>query len=190
MTGGDQVLPFVPPTAMLGNDVVDGEVAAAAPAVLARVPVPGEDLAPRELHAGARPLHQVHQADDRRRRDRHARRVDDLVIPLEELGLVRTEQVEGAPDVADVERLVVLIENQHRSVEHALPPGRDDTGRAEHAFAWCQERGRRGPRVQCGTFMTTITTSTWATKVGLARMLAGGVIMDVVTADHARIAEE
>jgi pyridoxal 5'-phosphate synthase pdxS subunit len=38
--------------------------------------------------------------------------------------------------------------------------------------------------------MTTITTSTWATKVGLARMLAGGVIMDVVTADHARIAEE
>jgi len=33
-------------------------------------------------------------------------------------------------------------------------------------------------------------TSTWATKVGLARMLAGGVIMDVVTADHARIAEE
>ncbi|MEP6680374.1 MAG: pyridoxal 5'-phosphate synthase lyase subunit PdxS [Chloroflexota bacterium] len=33
-------------------------------------------------------------------------------------------------------------------------------------------------------------TSTWATKVGLARMLAGGVIMDVVTADQARIAEE
>ena len=33
-------------------------------------------------------------------------------------------------------------------------------------------------------------TSTWATKVGLARMLAGGVIMDVVTADHAKIAEE
>ena len=34
-----------------------------------------------------------------------------------------------------------------------------------------------------------LQTSTWATKVGLARMLAGGVIMDVVTADHARIAE-
>jgi len=33
-------------------------------------------------------------------------------------------------------------------------------------------------------------TSTWATKVGLARMLAGGVIMDVVTADQARLAEE
>jgi pyridoxal 5'-phosphate synthase pdxS subunit len=32
--------------------------------------------------------------------------------------------------------------------------------------------------------------STFQTKVGLAEMLKGGVIMDVVTADHARIAEE
>jgi len=38
--------------------------------------------------------------------------------------------------------------------------------------------------------MTTMETSTWATKVGLARMLSGGVIMDVVTAEHARIAED
>jgi pyridoxal 5'-phosphate synthase pdxS subunit len=47
-----------------------------------------------------------------------------------------------------------------------------------------------GPEYNAGRYMTTIETSTWATKVGLARMLAGGVIMDVVTADHARIAEE
>ena len=32
--------------------------------------------------------------------------------------------------------------------------------------------------------------STWATKKGLAEMLKGGVIMDVVTAEHARIAED
>ncbi|HEU5085951.1 MAG TPA: pyridoxal 5'-phosphate synthase lyase subunit PdxS [Roseiflexaceae bacterium] len=32
--------------------------------------------------------------------------------------------------------------------------------------------------------------STWTTKVGLAQMLKGGVIMDVVTADQAKIAEE
>ncbi len=31
---------------------------------------------------------------------------------------------------------------------------------------------------------------TWAVKTGLAQMLKGGVIMDVVTVDHARIAEE
>ena len=32
--------------------------------------------------------------------------------------------------------------------------------------------------------------STWREKVGLAEMLKGGVIMDVVTADHAKIAED
>ncbi len=36
----------------------------------------------------------------------------------------------------------------------------------------------------------TAETSTWATKVGLAQMLKGGVIMDVVTVEHARIAED
>ena len=33
-------------------------------------------------------------------------------------------------------------------------------------------------------------TGTWGVKVGLAQMLKGGVIMDVVTAEHAKIAEE
>ncbi|MDR3546332.1 MAG: pyridoxal 5'-phosphate synthase lyase subunit PdxS [Candidatus Limnocylindrales bacterium] len=36
----------------------------------------------------------------------------------------------------------------------------------------------------------TVETSTWATKNGLAQMLKGGVIMDVVTPEHARIAED
>ena len=36
----------------------------------------------------------------------------------------------------------------------------------------------------------SVDTSTWTTKTGLAQMLKGGVIMDVVTAEHARIAED
>ena len=36
----------------------------------------------------------------------------------------------------------------------------------------------------------TAETSTWATKKGLAQMLKGGVIMDVVTPEQARIAED
>ena len=36
----------------------------------------------------------------------------------------------------------------------------------------------------------TVETSTWATKKGLAQMLKGGVIMDVVTAEQAKIAED
>jgi pyridoxal 5'-phosphate synthase pdxS subunit len=35
-----------------------------------------------------------------------------------------------------------------------------------------------------------VETSTWATKKGLAQMLKGGVIMDVVTPEQARVAEE
>ncbi len=37
---------------------------------------------------------------------------------------------------------------------------------------------------------TTSQQSTWTTKAGLAKMLKGGVIMDVVTPDQARLAEE
>ena len=33
-------------------------------------------------------------------------------------------------------------------------------------------------------------TGTWRVKVGLAQMLKGGVIMDVVTAEQAKIAED
>jgi len=33
-------------------------------------------------------------------------------------------------------------------------------------------------------------SGTWKVKTGLAQMLKGGVIMDVVTAEHAKIAEE
>ena len=33
-------------------------------------------------------------------------------------------------------------------------------------------------------------TGTWQVKVGLAQMLKGGVIMDVVTAEHAKVAED
>ncbi len=34
------------------------------------------------------------------------------------------------------------------------------------------------------------STGTWTLKKGLAQMLKGGVIMDVVTAEHAKIAED
>ena len=37
---------------------------------------------------------------------------------------------------------------------------------------------------------TLTETGTWVTKSGLAQMLKGGVIMDVVTAEQARIAED
>src|SRR5215217_9156402 len=47
----------------------------------------------------------------------------------------------------------------------------------------------RGARTEVHPKMSP-ETSTWTTKKGLAQMLKGGVIMDVVTPDHARIAED
>ncbi len=46
------------------------------------------------------------------------------------------------------------------------------------------------PRHQGTQTHMTVETSTWATKKGLAQMLKGGVIMDVVTPEHAKIAED
>src|SRR3954464_12543921 len=37
---------------------------------------------------------------------------------------------------------------------------------------------------------STVQEATWTVKKGLAQMLKGGVIMDVVTPEHARIAQE
>src|ERR671933_2920096 len=41
-----------------------------------------------------------------------------------------------------------------------------------------------------GNGRAAAVTGTFTVKAGLAEMLKGGVIMDVVTAEHARIAEE
>src|SRR3990172_5347908 len=53
------------------------------------------------------------------------------------------------------------------------------------------ERPRADPRTTPrNESRMTPATSTWTTKKGLAQMLKGGVIMDVVTPEHARIAED
>src|SRR3990172_7137923 len=60
-------------------------------------------------------------------------------------------------------------------------------------MAGCGARRRRRSEHEFAQYeaaLATIETSTWTTKVGLARMLSGGVIMDVVTADQAKLAQE
>src|SRR6266702_7080532 len=48
----------------------------------------------------------------------------------------------------------------------------------------------RSHHMESTNHVTGAVTGTARVKRGLAEMLKGGVIMDVVTADHARIAEE
>jgi pyridoxal 5'-phosphate synthase pdxS subunit len=53
-----------------------------------------------------------------------------------------------------------------------------------------RQGGGEGHEIMSIEVEVSVETSTWATKKGLAQMLKGGVIMDVVTPDQARIAEE
>ncbi len=50
--------------------------------------------------------------------------------------------------------------------------------------------GPNAARRRMGEYRVTKETGSWTVKAGLAQMLKGGVIMDVVTPEHARIAEE
>ena len=61
------------------------------------------------------------------------------------------------------------------------------TAVVEYSCVRCMRRMRRNPRVREEAHMET---GTWKVKTGLAQMLKGGVIMDVVTPEHARIAED
>src|SRR6202000_1263344 len=49
---------------------------------------------------------------------------------------------------------------------------------------------RIGPSKAMSTTIPPIATKTWREKIGLAEMLKGGVIMDVVTPEQAKIAED
>src|SRR4030067_1119893 len=68
-----------------------------------------------------------------------------------------------------------------------LPPGRGRPGRAPPGDGRITSQGAR-PRAQEAPVEKTV--GSFAVKKGLAQMLKGGVIMDVVTAEHARLAED
>ncbi len=168
----DQVLPRVAATAMARHDVVEGQVVALAAAVLAGVPVPGEDLAPAQLDPRARPPDEVLEADDRGRAVLRPRRPDHLVVVLDHFGLVAEHEPEGPWQVADVERLVILVQYEHDAVHGSrriarfgggLSPGGRAPGRWVPAAGLsdlrrerpaqgvgdeprCRERPRRGRR--------------------------------------------
>jgi hypothetical protein len=116
---GDEVLPRVTAAAMPRHDVVEGHVVGLPAAVLAGMPVAGEHLAPGQLDARPRPLDQVLEADDRGRAIFGPRRPNHLVVVLDHFGLLPEDESEGPRQVADVERFVVLVQNEHDTVHLA-----------------------------------------------------------------------
>ena len=116
---GDEVLPGVSATPMARNDVVEGQVVGLAAAVLAGMPVAREDLAAGQLDPRSRAADQVLEADDGGRAVFGPRRPDHLVVVLDHFGLLAEHEAEGARQVTDVERFVVLVQNEHDTVHRA-----------------------------------------------------------------------
>jgi hypothetical protein len=93
--------------------VVQRQVAlAATAAVLAREVVAVEHLAPGQPHLRPGALDQVDQPDDGRQVEGVVRRAQEARRMLEDFRFAALDQNERAADVADVQRLVVLIQDQ------------------------------------------------------------------------------
>ena len=111
---GDDVLPVGAAALRARDDVVDGQRGAGA-AVQALPAIAGEHRAAGDLALVrvARDPHVGHEPDHHRLRHRPARPVQVVRPDLDDLGLLLEQEHGGAPDRADVDRLVRRVEHQH-----------------------------------------------------------------------------
>ncbi len=93
--------------------MIEGEVVRPAPAILAGVAIPEEDLAPGQFDARPGRANQTDQTDHRGVGEDILRGCDRRVMRLQDLGFATEHQHEGAPNVADIEGFVILVENQN-----------------------------------------------------------------------------
>ena len=108
-----------------GATVVEGELTSSLATVLAREAVSVEDGLSGQPSAHHGPLHHVDEADDGRS-GKHFRNALDMTAPIHyKLSLATSHQDDGASHVADVERLVILVEHQNRRINcaHSTPSG-------------------------------------------------------------------
>ena len=122
MVAGDASCHYVLPgvRAVSGSwlDMVNGEVLALNTAILTGESVSVEDCAPRKLALHEGFFDHVMQADDRRDGVRLPDCVNVSLSVREQFSFPDTDEYHRPLDVADVERLVVLVQHQHRSIEN------------------------------------------------------------------------
>jgi hypothetical protein len=92
--------------------VVEGEVFRVKATILTRVLIAEKDLAAREPNAWPGPLDEVVEPDDRGNAPDPAGRRQDCPVDFENLGLPTINQNQGAPRMANVQWLVVLVEDE------------------------------------------------------------------------------
>ena len=111
---------------MLGQDVVEGEVATAPPAVLAALLIALEDLAAGESRTGVGAADEVAQADHTRRDVERVLSADQWVFTFgQDVGFAVKDEDERTPHRAHVEWLVVLVQHQGAALDrHRFPSPR------------------------------------------------------------------
>ena len=112
-TGGHKVFPRLGPAVPLGDDVVDRHLAIAFAAILALVVVAPHHVPLRQHDAPPGSAHVALQPDHARDGEFPGHRAHDGFGDLDVFGLPPEKKHERAPDAADVERFVVLVENQN-----------------------------------------------------------------------------
>lgn len=99
--------------------MIDRKVMRANAAILAGVMIADEDLAAREFYPGSGTPDEVPQTDDRGSGVHVARSCDAGHVLLEDIGLPTDDQNERTPDIANVERFVVLVQDQNGVIHPA-----------------------------------------------------------------------
>src|SRR5205823_14889561 len=130
----DDVLPDVLAPTMTRDHMVECEVVAAPPAVLAGVVVTHEDFFPCHLHDRTRALHVVGEPDHRGGGKAEPLARHKVSVLLDDARLFLGKEDHRSAHVADVERLKVKVEYEHIRVDDAhiviLGSARYDRGSA------------------------------------------------------------
>ena len=108
---GDDIRPLVRTAAVAWEDVVQRQVTCLLAAVLAGEAVAQEDIAARQSALRPRSANEVDKADDRRDLKERRRTVEVTATVLDDLGFTAIDQYKSSPDVAHVQRLVILVEH-------------------------------------------------------------------------------
>jgi hypothetical protein len=97
--------------------------------------VSGEDALSRNTQYGHRAPNVVVETDDRGKLNRDSLRPEHLGVCLDDVSLAHTQQADGSSRVGDVQRLIVVVEDENTVHLFVRPcsPKMKDPPRAMHA---------------------------------------------------------
>ncbi len=136
-TGADHIFPGMFTPQVAGYHVVQGKLPGFPPTVLADEAVPAEHLEPGKPPLAPGVFYHICHPDNRGKGKGDQGSSDPPATILQHLDLAPEQQRQGPAGRANVERLVILIEHQYRSVDQ------QSTAIIAQGPAIVQHRGRR-----------------------------------------------